>query len=128
MQEASDQRFQKPRDRFYNIGIVCDMFYPNIGGVETHIFYLALSLMELGHKVIVITHQYKDRQGIRYMTNGLKVYYCPLVAMVGPTTFPSVFGMHKLFRKIVIREELDIIHAHQVSNLLINKVHVVHGK
>lgn len=35
--------------------------------------------MERGHKVIIITHKYDNRAGVRYMTNGLKVYYCPFV-------------------------------------------------
>ena len=39
-------------------------------------------LMKLGHKVIVITHSYDNRCGVRYITNGLKVYYCPLAPLV----------------------------------------------
>ena len=35
--------------------------------------------MERGHKVIIITHKYDDRVGVRYMTNGLKVYYTPFM-------------------------------------------------
>ena len=50
-----------------------DFFYPNTGGVEEHIFNLSQCLIMKGHKVIVITHSYGKRAGIRYMTNGLKV-------------------------------------------------------
>lgn len=53
--------------------MVSDFMYPNVGGVEEHIFQLSQCLLQLGHKVIVVTHVYGDRQGIRYMTNGLKV-------------------------------------------------------
>lgn len=53
--------------------MVSDFFYPNMGGVEEHIFNLSQCLLERGHKVVVLTHSYKDRIGIRYMTNGLKV-------------------------------------------------------
>jgi phosphatidylinositol N-acetylglucosaminyltransferase subunit A len=56
---------------------VCDFFFPRVGGVEMHIFQLGLCLIERGHKVIVISHAYEDRIGVRYMTNGLKVYYIP---------------------------------------------------
>lgn len=55
--------------------MVSDFFYPNMGGVEEHIFNLSQCLMELGHKVVVLTHSYGDRIGVRYMTNGLKVIY-----------------------------------------------------
>ena len=58
----------------YKIGIVCDFFYPGQGGVEVHIYQLALALIRKKCKVIVFTHNYKDRQGIRYMGNGLKVF------------------------------------------------------
>ncbi|KIH43941.1 PIGA protein, partial [Ancylostoma duodenale] len=54
--------------------LVSDFFCPNAGGVETHIYFLAQCLLELGHKVIVITHAYGDRRGIRYLSNGLKTF------------------------------------------------------
>ena len=53
--------------------MVSDFFYPLIGGVENHIYQLSQCLIERQHKVIVVTHTYDDRVGVRYMTNGLKV-------------------------------------------------------
>ena len=47
-----------------------------MGGVEMHIWSLSQHLLRLGHKVIVITHAYGDRKGVRYMPGPLKVYYC----------------------------------------------------
>lgn len=41
-----------------------------------HIWSLSQHLLRLGHKVIVITHAYGDRKGVRYMPGPLKVYYC----------------------------------------------------
>lgn len=55
--------------------MVSDFFYPNMGGVEEHIFNLSQCLIGRGHKVVILTHSYGDRVGIRYMTNGLKVIY-----------------------------------------------------
>ena len=60
----------------YRIAMVCDFFYPRLGGVEMHIWSLAQHLLRLGHKVIVITHAYGQRKGVRYMPGPLKVYYC----------------------------------------------------
>lgn len=57
----------------HRVAIVCDFFYPKQGAVEVHLYQLALALIRKGCKVIMITHHYKDRQGIRYMGNGLKV-------------------------------------------------------
>ena len=54
--------------------MVCDFFYPNIGGVESHIYQLSQCLIRQGHKIIVVTHAYdKGRSGVRYLSNGLKV-------------------------------------------------------
>lgn len=53
--------------------MVSDFFYPLIGGVENHIYQLSQCLIDRKHKVIVITHAYNDRVGVRYMTKGLKV-------------------------------------------------------
>lgn len=53
--------------------MVCDFFYPRLGGVEMHIWSLSQCLLSRGHRVVVITHGYDNRKGVRYMTNGLKV-------------------------------------------------------
>lgn len=55
-----------------SFSMVSDFFYPNVGGVEEHIFQLSQCLLGRGHKVIVLTHVYGDRRGVRHMTNGLK--------------------------------------------------------
>ncbi|XLR45927.1 hypothetical protein S83_030587, partial [Arachis hypogaea] len=41
-------------------------------GVENHIYYLSQCLLKPGHKVVVVTHAYGNRSGVRYMTGGLK--------------------------------------------------------
>ena len=56
-----------------SFSLVSDFFYPQPGGVESHIYQLSQRLIDRGHKVIVICHAYGDRTGIRYLTNGLKV-------------------------------------------------------
>ena len=57
----------------HRVCMATDFFYPNVGGVESHVYQLSQCLIARGHKVIVVTHAYGDRQGIRYMTSGLKV-------------------------------------------------------
>ena len=56
-----------------SFSMVSDFFYPLIGGVENHIYQLSQCLRARHHKVIIVTHAYDDRIGVRYMTNGLKV-------------------------------------------------------
>jgi len=102
----------------FNICLVCDFFYPRLGGVEMHIYYLALCLIERGHKVIIFTHSYDTRAGVRYITNGIKVYYSPFVQFHDQVVFFTFYGTLPLFRKILIREKIDIVHSHQGTSVL----------
>jgi phosphatidylinositol glycan class A protein len=75
LRQASKTPFVKLR-----IALVSDFFVPNLGGVEMHMYNVAQCLIELGHKIVVLTTSYADeRVGIRYLSNGLKVYYIPTV-------------------------------------------------
>jgi phosphatidylinositol glycan class A protein len=79
------------------IAMVSDFFYPNMGGVEMHIWCLSQCLIERGHKVVVITHSYgDDRKGIRYMTNGLKVYYLPMAVFYDQGLVVSFIITHQV--------------------------------
>lgn len=96
----------------YNIAMVTDFFYPQPGGVEFHVYHLSQKLIDLGHSVIIITHNYSGRNGIRYLTNGLKVYYVPFWVLYRSSAFPTVFSAFPILRNIFIRESIDIIHGH----------------
>lgn len=66
----------KTSSKKLNICMISGFFYPNIGGVETHIFELSRHLIQNGHKVIIITHQYPRFQGVyKMIDNQLKVYW-----------------------------------------------------
>ncbi|KAE8330750.1 hypothetical protein BDV39DRAFT_190361 [Aspergillus sergii] len=96
----------------YNIAMVSDFFFPQPGGVESHIYQLSTKLIDRGHKVIIITHAYKGRTGVRYLTNGLKVYHVPFLVIYRESTMPTVFSFFPIFRNIVIREQIQIVHGH----------------
>nr|SVE78827.1 EOG090X0515 [Daphnia lumholtzi] len=98
--------------------MVSDFFYPNLGGVESHIFTLSQCLIKLGHKVLVITHSYGNRVGVRYMTNGLKVYYLPVKTMHDQVVLPTLFASLSIFRNIFIRECVEIVHGHSAFSTL----------
>eukprot|EP01036_Dinobryon_divergens_P032910 gene32910-42594_t len=61
------------------------------------------------------------RQGVRYMTNGLKVYYLPLTVCFDQVIYPTLFAFFPLFRNILIRERITIVHGHQSSSVLTNE-------
>lgn len=104
-----------------------DFFYPNTGGVESHIYQLSQCLSALGHKVIMITHAYDDRNGVRFMTSGLKVYYLPIMVIYNQCTMPTLFATFPLIRNILIRERIDIVHGHSAFSALAHEV-IIHAK
>ena len=109
--------------RCYRICMVSDCFYPDAGGVENHMITLAQCLILQGHKVIVVTRSRGDRVGVRWMTNGLKVYYTPLLCMPdvfssGRVVLPTLFASAPLLRSIWIREQIEIVHGHQAFSVL----------
>ncbi|AOW00931.1 hypothetical protein B0I72DRAFT_164062 [Yarrowia lipolytica] len=96
----------------YNIAMVSDFFYPQPGGVELHVYQLSQRLKQRGHSVVIITHAYDSRTGVRILTNGIKVYYVPFFVLYRNSTFPSVFSAFPILRNIFIRENIDIVHGH----------------
>ncbi|KIY47322.1 transferase [Fistulina hepatica ATCC 64428] len=104
--------------------MVGDFFYPDVGGVESHIYMLSASLIHRGHKVpcastsrdvsqvIVITHSRGERVGVRWLTPALKVYYIPFLPIASSATLPNFFTFLPYFRTIIIREHIHLIHAH----------------
>ncbi|KMZ68741.1 UDP-GlcNAc: phosphatidylinositol N-acetylglucosaminyltransferase subunit A, family GT4 [Zostera marina] len=113
--------------RRHRILMVSDFFYPNFGGVENHIYSLSQCLLKLGHKVVVMTHAYGKRTGVRYMTGGLKVYYIPWKPFVMQNTLPTFYGTLPIIRTILIRERITVVHGHQAFSTLCHEA-LMHGR
>ncbi|KAJ3560939.1 hypothetical protein NP233_g10511 [Leucocoprinus birnbaumii] len=93
--------------------MISDFFHPAVGGVENHIYMLSVELIKRGHKVIVITHGHKpDRVGIRWLLPSLKVYYIPFIPIASSATLPNFFTSLPYLRTILLREHIELIHAH----------------
>lgn len=109
----------------HNICMVSDFFFPNVGGVEEHIYNLSQCLLLNGHKVIVMTHSYGNRTGVRYMTNGLKVYYLPIKVFYNQCVLPTMICNIALIRYILLREQIEIIHAHSAFSALAHETMLI---
>ncbi|GAA5869618.1 hypothetical protein JCM8547_005087 [Rhodosporidiobolus lusitaniae] len=109
------------RRKTLNIALISDYFFPKIGGVESHIYCLAQTLAKRNHRVVVITHAYPPRNGVRWLPNGVKVYYIP-VQPLPPThvhaTLPNFFTALPYIRSILLRESIDVLHAHAALSAL----------
>eukprot|EP01062_Namystynia_karyoxenos_P029588 TRINITY_DN22211_c0_g1_i1.p1 TRINITY_DN22211_c0_g1~~TRINITY_DN22211_c0_g1_i1.p1 ORF type:complete len:485 (+),score=111.54 TRINITY_DN22211_c0_g1_i1:86-1540(+) len=104
----------------HRVCMVSDFFHPGFGGVEIHIYNLARCLTLRGHKVIVVTREYEGgRQGVRWITGGIKVYHLPFKGVrlpPGIVTLPTMFGLLPLFRNVLIRERITLVHGHQTTS------------
>jgi phosphatidylinositol glycan class A protein len=118
-----------PPHKRHRIAMVCDFFWPSLGGVENHIWSLSQQLLRRGHHVIVITHAYGQRycrQGVRYLPGPLKVYYCPLALLPGGlgVTVPTFSATLPLLRYIFLREAITVVHGHQATSTLASEAMV----
>lgn len=101
--------------------MISDFFYPNVGGVENHIYHLSRCLTDRRHQVIIVTHEYPPKQpsGITWMYDGkIKVYYLPLPVMYNQCTLPTVFAPFLFYRTIFKHEQVDLVHGHQAFSVM----------
>lgn len=78
-------------------------------------------------QVVVLTHDYGNRSGVRYLTGGLKVYYVPLKTVYMQSTFPTLYGNFPIVRTILIRERISMVHGHQAFSTLCHEA-VMHAR
>uniref|UniRef100_A0A2K6M914 PIGA GPI anchor biosynthesis domain-containing protein n=2 Tax=Rhinopithecus TaxID=542827 RepID=A0A2K6M914_RHIBE len=115
------------RTRTHNICMTSDFFYPNMGGVESHIYQLCQCPIGRGHKVIIVIHAYGNRKGIHYLTNDLKVYYLPLKVMYNQSMAMTLFHSLPLLKSIFVQERVTIIHSHSSFSAVTHDV-LFHAK
>ncbi|KAJ2819921.1 Phosphatidylinositol N-acetylglucosaminyltransferase GPI3 subunit, partial [Coemansia sp. 'formosensis'] len=94
---------------------------------ESHLYNNSQCLMQRGHKVVIVTHAYGNRQGVRYLAGGLKVYYMPAVIVYSNASLPTFFGTFPIFRQIFIREQIDIVHGHQAFSTFCHEA-ILHAR
>ena len=98
--------------------MVSDFFYPNMGGVESHVYCLSQCMVERGFNVVIVTHLYGERVGVRYLTSGVKVYYLPIKPVYNQAIPLTLVTLLPLLRDVMVRERVDIVHAHSAFAML----------
>jgi phosphatidylinositol glycan class A protein len=117
--DDDDEGDKDPPRRRYRIAMCTDFCYPNMGGVEMHLYQLSQTLLQRGHKVVIVTHDYGDRKGVRYMSSGLKTYYvCHKEMYNGVSMVTLGVNLVPILRNIFIRERIDIVHMHQAFSTI----------
>ena len=105
-----------------NVCMISDFFYPSMGGVENHVYQLSQCLLMQGHKVVVVTHRYGQRCGVRWLPRGLKVYYLPFCGVHDRVVLPTGLMLLPLLRDVLIRERITMVHAHAVCTMALEAV------
>jgi len=88
-------------------------------------FKVSQCLLERGHRVVVVTHAYGDRVGIRFMTNMLKVFYLPIIPFYNKSVLPTIICSLPYLRHILTTEEVDLVHGHSAFSSLAHEALMV---
>ena len=83
-------------------------FPPHIGGVGVHIHSLSKELIRQGHEVYVITYPHKDIKDI----DGIHVIGTKGINIPGLRGLLFAINAKKELKKLIERENIDIIHGH----------------
>ncbi|KAI5187270.1 phosphatidylinositol N-acetylglucosaminyltransferase subunit A [Nematocida homosporus] len=105
----------------YRIAMISDFFYPRVGGVENHILNISKELRQLGHTIIIITHSNTGLVGVQEVL-GFKTYYLDLLSIFGGAVFPTFFCTAAPIARILLNEQIDIVHGHQCTTLALEGV------
>jgi glycosyltransferase involved in cell wall biosynthesis len=89
---------------------LCPNFYPHVGGIENHVLKLSLELINLGHRVTVVTKQYESSLDLEEMYQKIHIYRIPKLQA---TKKQKIWSWLKKNQKLAINS--DIIHAHDTS-------------
>lgn len=85
------------------------LYYPHVGGVERHVYYLSKELLKRGHDVAVVTTQHENDIPLDEVLDGVRVYRIPHEqAGEKSGTWQWMLKQKKLFG------DADVIHAHDV--------------
>ena len=99
-----------------NILFHCVYFPPEVGGLESHVFYLAKALVDLGHRVQVVTSRSIPGIPEEEELGGVQVYRTWF-----PSRSPAGWVAHALAsipKTRSLAKEADVIHAQAFASVL----------
>lgn len=88
------------------IAQVCPRYFPDIGGVETHVRELSERLVQHGHQVEIICTDPSGNYSKEDSINGVKITRFPAFAPRGTIFFSPKIGSY------IGKKEFDIVHIH----------------
>ncbi|MEX0979564.1 MAG: glycosyltransferase family 4 protein [Gemmatimonadota bacterium] len=98
-----------------NILMHCVYFPPEVGGLESHVFYLCRALVERGHRVEVVTSRSLPEAPAHEVLDGVEVHRTWF-----PSRSPVGWAVHSLGstpRTLRAARDADVIHAQAFSSV-----------
>lgn len=93
------------------IALVSDWYYPKIGGVASHMHYLALKLREMGHEVAIVTNNRDTGKEEELEKNRIELIKIP--GVVSPIIEVNVSYSLKSTKELnEFLSDFDVVHSH----------------
>ncbi len=94
----------------------CVYFPPEVGGLESHVFYLCRALAHMGHRVAIVTSKSQGGLPSHEVMDRVEVYRTWF-----PGRNPVGWGLHAMFstpRTAALARDADILHAQAFASVV----------
>ena len=99
-----------------NVLMHCAYFPPEVGGLESHVYYLCRALAERGHRVTMVTSRSRPDLARHEVMDGVEVWrtWMPSRDTAGWTAF----GLASIPRLRALAAAADVLHAQDIASVL----------
>lgn len=94
-----------------NILFFSRLFYPHIGGVEKHVWEISKTLVQKGHKVVIVTEQHEKGLKLHEIVDKIEIYRIPPCRRNWLKKFDLWLWLLQNERLV---KQADIVHCHDV--------------
>lgn len=94
----------------------CVYFPPEVGGLESHVFYLCRALVERGHEVHAVTSRSRKGLAVHEIMDGVHVWRTWLPGRNTPGWIAHSFGSMPRFGSLA--RSADVLHAQDIAAVL----------
>jgi glycosyltransferase involved in cell wall biosynthesis len=94
----------------------CVYFPPEVGGLESHVFYLCRALAQMGHRVAIVTSRSQRGLPSHEVMDRVEVYRTWF-----PARNPVGWGLHAMFstpKTAALARDADVLHAQAFSSVV----------
>jgi len=106
------------------IALVSEFFYPNLGGIQECLYFMAKEYIRMGHEPVIVTpHVFTDREPEDWWpkdlpTSAYKAMGYSLPVFINGSLGRSAVGffLGERMRRLLTKENFDIVHLHSPLN------------